>query len=343
MKQLLNTLHILSPDLYVALDGENIVMRRGEDEAGRVPLHNLQGVVVFGYAGVSPALMGACAERGIQISFLTMNGRFLCYVSGQNNGNVLLRKAQYRISDNEQQSLAIAKMSIVGKLYNQRSTIERALRDHPMRIDCEKFSRVSTFIKNAALSSVKVNSLEELRGFEGESASQYFSVFDDLILQQKDDFFFRKRNKRPPLDNVNAMLSFVYTLLAHECTSALLCVGLDPYVGFLHRDRPGRTSLALDLMEEFRSILADRFVLTLINNRQISKQGFTKKENGAVIMDKETRSALLNAWQMKKQEELTHPFLKEKIKWGLVPYAQALLLARFLRGDTDAYPPFFWK
>jgi CRISPR-associated protein Cas1 len=343
MRQLLNTLYVLSPDRYAALDGENIVLRQGGDEVGRIPLHNLEGVVMFGYTGASPALMGECAERGIGMTFLTMNGKFLCRVSGEVQGNVLLRKTQYRTSDDENASLGIAKMMIAGKLYNQRSMVERAIRDHPMRVDVDKLSRVSGFIKDAVLAASDATTLEELRGFEGEAAARYFAVFDDLILQQKDYFVFDGRNKRPPLDNVNALLSFAYTLLSHECSAALSSVGLDPYVGFLHRDRPGRSSLALDMMEELRAVLADRFVLTLINNRVVNPSGFTEKESGAVIMDKDTRSSVLSAWQTRKQEELTHPFLKEKIKWGLVPYAQSLLLARYLRGDLDAYPPFMWK
>lgn len=262
---------------------------------------------------------------------------------GEVRGNVTLRKSQYRLSDSIVESNKIARSFITGKIYNARWVIERATRDYAARLDIDKLKRVSkTLVKSLKLVG-ESQDLEQLRGFEGEAAAQYFSVFDDLILQQKEHFYFRSRNKRPPLDNVNAMLSFVYTLLAHDVAAALETVGLDPYVGFLHRDRPGRVSLALDMMEELRSVYADRFVISLINKREINADGFTQKENGAVNMDDDTRKEILKAWQSKKQEIITHPFLQEKLEWGLVPYAQAMLLARFIRGDLDAYPTFMWK
>lgn len=274
---------------------------------------------------------------------MTQSGKYLARIIGESRGNVTLRKAQYRISDDEMQSMLIAKNFIIGKVFNSRWVIERATRDYSLRLDVSKLKKVSKFLAEALKSITTCDSLEQLRGFEGESASQYFSIFDDLILQQREDFFFRTRNKRPPLDNINALLSFTYTLLAHDVASALETVGLDAYVGFLHRDRPGRISLALDLMEELRSVYADRFVLSLINRRIINANGFTQKENGAVVMNDNTRKSLLSTWQEKKQEKITHPFLEEKIEWGLVPYAQAMLLARYIRGDLDEYPPFLWK
>jgi CRISPR-associated protein Cas1 len=314
---MLNTLHVLSPDLYATLDGENVVLRRDGDEVRRVPLHNLEGVVMFGHAGASPALMGACAKRGIQITLLTMNGHFLARVCGEISGNVLLRKTQYRLSDNAEQSLALAKMFLTGKIYNQRNTIERALRDHALRLDVEKMSRVSEFLKGAVAAVGQTVTPDELRGVEGEAASLYFSVFDDMILQQKAEFSFNGRSRRPGTDCVNALMNFAYTLLAHECSAALSSVGLDPYVGFLHRDRPGRISLALDMMEELRSMFADRFVLTLINNRQITGDGFETKENGAVLMDKETKSEVLNAWQNRKKERRAYTSIsRRKNKMG---------------------------
>lgn len=343
MRKLLNTLYVTSPNSYLSLGGENIVILRDEEEAARLPLHNLESVFAFGYTGASPALMGACAKRNISLCFLTPNGRFLARVIGEVRGNVSLRKAQYRISDSEELSLAIAKSFIIGKVYNTKWVVERATRDYAERLDITKLKRVSTSLSNSFALIQKSTDLSELRGFEGEAASQYFGVLDDLILQQKEFFCFADRNKRPPVDNVNAMLSFVYTLLAHDTASALEAVGLDPYVGFLHRDRPGRVSLALDLMEELRSVYADRFVLSLINKRIVNKGGFVQKENGAVLMDDDARKSILTAWQSKKQEKITHPFLEEKVEWGLVPYVQAMLLARFIRGDLDAYPPFLWK
>jgi CRISPR-associated protein Cas1 len=343
MRKLLNTLYVTSPNTYLSLDGENIVILKENIELSRIPLHNLEGIVAFGYTGASPALMGACAKHNIALSFMKQSGRFLARVVGEVRGNVTLRKAQYRLSDNVEESNKIARNFIVGKIYNARWVIERATRDYAMRLDVDKLKGVSKTLVNSLKLIEQSENLDQLRGYEGEAASQYFSVFDDLILQQKDSFYFHGRNKRPPLDYVNAMLSFVYTLLAHDVAAALETVGLDPYVGFLHRDRPGRISLALDMMEELRSVYADRFVISLINKREINASGFTQKENGTVIMDDDTRKDLLKAWQSKKQEVITHPFLQEKIQWGLVPYVQAMLLARFIRGDLDGYPTFMWK
>lgn len=343
MRKLLNTAYITSPDSYLSLDGENLVVQKVDTEAVRLPLHNLESIIAFGYTGASPALMGACAKRNISLSFMTQSGKFLSRIVGEVRGNVTLRKTQYRLSDNLEESTRIARNFIFGKIYNGRWVIERATRDYSERLDVIKLKRVSEGLAKALNLVLNCENLDELRGYEGESATQYFSVFDDLILQQKDKFFFHGRNKRPPLDNVNAMLSFVYTLLAHDTSAALETVGLDPYVGFMHRDRPGRISLALDLMEELRCVYADRFVISLINKRVVNFNGFTQKEDGAVIMDDDTRKTILQAWQNRKQEKITHPFLQEKLEWGLVPYAQAMLLARFIRGDLDEYPPFLWK
>lgn len=343
MRKLLNTLYVTSPDAYLSLDGENIVVLKKDAEIGRLPLHNLEGIVTFGYTGASPALMGACAKRDISLCFMSHTGRFLARVVGEVRGNVILREEQYNIAQNEEKSVAIAKNFIIGKIYNSKWVIERACRDYALRLDTAKLKQTSNSLSDSLELVRGSESLDQLRGFEGEAAVKYFNVFDDLILQQKEDFYFKGRNRRPPLDNVNALLSFIYTILAHDTASALETVGLDPYVGFMHGDRPGRFSLALDLMEEFRSVCADRFVLSLINKKQINKNGFTKKENGAVIMDDDTRKAVLSAWQERKQEVIKHPFLDEKIEWGLIPYTQAMLLNRYIRGDLDEYPPFLWK
>jgi len=343
MRRLLNTLYVTSPNTYLSLDGENIVILKDEAETSRIPLHNLEGIVAFGYTGASPALMGACAKRNIALSFMKQSGRFLARVVGEVRGNVTLRKAQYRLSDNEGESSKIARNFILGKIYNARWVVERATRDYAIRLDVDKLKGVSKTLANSMKAAEQCMSLEQLRGIEGEAASQYFRIFDDLILQQKESFYFHCRNKRPPLDNVNSMLSFVYTLLAHDVAAALETVGLDPYVGFLHRDRPGRVSLALDMMEELRPVYTDRFVISLINKREVNSAGFIQKENGAVIMDDDTRKIILKAWQSKKQDIITHPFLHEKLEWGLVPYAQAMLLARYIRGDLDGYPTFMWK
>lgn len=343
MKKLLNTLYVTSEDSYLALDGENIVVLNGKTEIGRLPLHNLEGIVSFGYRGTSPALMGACVERNISLCYLTPQGKFLARISGEIKGNVILRQQQYTSSRDESISLGIAKNCILGKVYNARWVLERAVRDHSMQIDVDQVRAASSFLKNSLELIQNSQSKDQLRGYEGEAASIYFGVFNQLILQQKKDFVFKGRNKRPPLDPVNALLSFVYTLLTNTITSALESVGLDPYVGYLHTDRPGRASLSLDLIEELRAVLADRFVLTLINRKLIAGKNFSQKENGAVLMDDEIRRRVLTEWQNKKKEIITHPYLQEKVEWGMVPYVQALLLARYLRGDLDGYPVFLWK
>ncbi|MDR2357727.1 MAG: type I-C CRISPR-associated endonuclease Cas1c [Oscillospiraceae bacterium] len=343
MRKLLNTLYVTSQDAFLALDGETVAIRREGERPAHIPLHNLEGIVTFGYTGASPALMGACAERGIALSFISPSGKFLAEICGNPQGNVILRRTQYRTADDESGSAAIAKNILTGKLYNSRGVLDRAVRDHEARIDAKQVKNAARYISEALKPLREATTLGILRGVEGEAAMRYFDVFDELILQSKNDFAFSGRNRRPPTDKVNAMLSFAYTMLANECAAALRSVGLDPYVGFLHRDRPGRKSLALDLMEELRAVFADRFVLTLINTRQVGASDFHIQENGAVKLRDDARRNFLTAWQNRKKEELQHPFLCEKINWGLVPYAQALLLARHLRGDLEEYPPFLWK
>ncbi|MBE6862163.1 MAG: type I-C CRISPR-associated endonuclease Cas1 [Ruminococcus sp.] len=343
MKKLLNTLYITTPDRYLSLDGENVVIKHEDNEIGRVPLHNLERIVTFGYTGASPALMGKCAKDGVELVFMSGSGRFLARVEGEVNGNVLLRRQQYRFADDAEKSLGISRNMIAAKLFNSRWSLERTIRDHSLRIDCGKFRHKSGLLQESIVKAVKTSDIDSLRGIEGEGASVYFSVFDDMILQQKDDFYFRTRNKRPPLDNVNALLSFSYSLTTSMCASALESVGLDPYVGFMHTDRPGRRSLALDLLEEFRALMCDRFVLMLINKKTLNKADFIKREDGAVLLTDDGRRKFITSWQNRKQDELKHPFLGEKVQWGMLPYIQALLLARYIRGDLDCYPPFMWK
>jgi CRISPR-associated protein Cas1 len=340
---LLNTLYVTTPEAYLSLDGENVVVLKDDEALLRVPLHNLEGIVTFGYTGASPKLMGTCAERGISLAFCTAHGRFLADIGGEAKGNVLLRREQHRAADSEQRSLSLAKNILIGKTHNSRWVLERATRDHPGRLDAERVKNAAMALANATGHIRNAGSNAELMGLEGEAASRYFSAFDELILNNKDDFFFHERSRRPPMDNVNALLSFMYAILSREVAAALSGVGLDPFVGFLHQDRPGRRSLALDLMEELRAPLADRFVLSMINNRQIDGGDMEQKENGAAAIKDGARKRILAAWQERKREQLVHPFLNEKIEWGLVAHAQALLLARFLRGDIEAYPPFLWK
>lgn len=343
VRKLLNTLYVMTESCYLTLDGENIVIQDGEKTLGRFPLHTLENIICFTYKGASPALMGACAERQIGMSFFSPRGAFLARVVGKEYGNVLLRKEQYRISDDDSKSLCYAKNMIVGKVFNGRWSIERTLRDHAHRVDAGKLKQVSDILYDTLPKIDGVLALDELRGIEGKAAEQYFSAFNDMILNQKEDFKFTVRNRRPPLDNINSILSFAYTVLAGDCANALSSVGLDPYVGFMHSDRPGRTSLALDLMEELRPIMADRFILTMINTKAVQAVHFEKRKDNAVLLNEAGRKVFFNAWQSHKKETIKHPYLKEKIEWGLVPYVQALLLARTIRGDVEEYPPFLWK
>ncbi len=343
MRKLLNTLYVTSPDSYLSKDGENIVIKIGEEERFRIPIHNLEGIVSFGYTGASPALMGLCAERNITLCFLTEHGKFLGHVSGKVKGNVLLRRKQFRWADDAQKSLNISQIFIAGKIANCRAVMQRAVRDHGNDENIPVLNEVVNLLEIRQKQALKAQDAEKLRGIEGDAANCYFGAFNYLIVSQKSDFIMNGRNRRPPKDKINALLSFVYTLLAHEVQSALESVGLDPYVGFLHVDRPGRPSLALDLMEEFRPYLADRLVLSLINRKQINAKGFSEREESGVIMNDDTRKEVLNAWQKRKQEEIQHPFLQESVPVGLLPYTQALLMARFIRGDIDNYPVFVIK
>jgi len=343
MKQLANVLYVTTPEAYLSLDGENVVIKKDETTSMRLPLHNLEGIVCFNYLGVSPKLMAACMERNVGLCFLSPYGHFQARVSGKVYGNVLLRKKQYAVSEDDAASVPIAASFLLGKISNCRKVLDRAVRDHAMLVDVHALTTVSSSLKVFLGQIGSCQSVRDLMGFEGVAAKLYFSVFGQLILQQKEDFFFVERSRRPPLDNMNALLSFFYTLLANDVASALEGVGLDPYVGFLHQDRPGRPSLALDLMEELRPVFADRLALSLVNRKQVLGKGFTAKESGGVLMDDDTRKAVLTAWQERKKEEIVHPYLKERIPFGLIPHVQAMLLARYLRGDLDAYPPFFWS
>jgi CRISPR-associated protein Cas1 len=343
MKKLLNTLFVTTQGAYLSKEGETVVVKIDGEAALRLPVHTLGGIVCFGQVSCSPFLMGFCAENGVAVSFLTENGRFLAKVQGPVSGNVLLRREQYRRADDLETSAIIARSVVAGKIANCRTVLQRALRDHMEKIDSDAIAAASQTLSNSLRRLQTEWPLDVVRGIEGESANAYFEVFEHLITSQKNDFTFHDRNRRPPLDNVNCLLSFIYTLLMHDVRAGLESVGLDPAVGFLHRDRPGRYGLALDLMEELRPFIADRLTLSLINLSQVQAKGFNKKESGAVLMDDDTRKTVLVAYQKRKQEEIEHPFLKEKIAIGLLPYSQALLMARYLRGDIDNYPPFIWK
>ncbi|WP_371348909.1 type I-C CRISPR-associated endonuclease Cas1c [Ancylobacter sp. IITR112] len=346
MRRMLNTLYVTSEDAWLRKDGANVVVEIDGSERGRAPLHMLEGVVSFGRPGASPALLAACAEAGITISHLDPNGRFLARVEGPRTGNVLLRRAQFRAADNPTRGVPIVRGIVAAKAANQRTVIRRALRDHGDSLPGggrEALEAAERRLTDVARRTLAATSVDLLRGLEGEAAQAYFGVFNQLLRTGDPAFVFGGRSRRPPLDRVNALLSFFYALLGHDCRSALEAHGLDPQVGFLHSDRPGRASLALDLMEELRPVLADRLVLSLINRRQLAADDFTVEDAGGVRLNETARKRVLVAWQERKRDELTHPFFGESMPLGVVAHAQAQLLARHLRGDLDGYPGFVWK
>lgn len=342
MRHHLNTLFVTTPGAYLGKDGEAVEVRVERETRLRAPLHNLGGIVCFGHVTASPALMAGCAEAGVAITFLTEHGRFLARVSGFTPGNVLLRREQYRRADDTERALAVSRPIVAAKIANARAVLMRSARDRPDAPGRPALDAAAARLAIDGQRALYAQTADALRGLEGDAGATYFGAFDALVVAQRPGFAFRGRSRRPPLDPINALLSFVYTLLAHDVRAACEAAGLDPAVGFLHVDRPGRPALALDLMEELRSYLADRLVLSLVNRQQVRPEGFVAAETGGVVMDDATRKVLLVAYQERKQEVLTHPFLGEKTTVGLLPHLQARLLARHLRGDLDAYPPFVW-
>jgi CRISPR-associated protein Cas1 len=343
MKKLLNTLFVMTQGTYLAKEGESVVVRLEKAVMARFPVHNLGGIVCFGNIGCSPFLMGHCANNHVAISFLTENGKFLAKAVGKTSGNVLLRREQYRRTDDPEQTALIARNLVAAKIANCRTVLARGERDHPENMGTAEGEQVIHHLATSARAANGETVLEKIRGLEGDAANQYFGVFSNLLTSPEKEFAFSERTRRPPRDRMNALLSFLYVLLAHDVEGALESVGLDPQVGFLHRERPGRASLALDVMEPLRPVIADRLALTLVNRRQISADGFELQEGGAVLMSEKTRKAVLKAYQERKRDELVHPYLQEKIAIGLLPHVQALLLARCLRGDLPEYPAFVWR
>jgi CRISPR-associated protein Cas1 len=338
MKKLLNTLYITRQESYLHKERETIVIKQGDNKLGQFPALTIANILCFGQVSVSPFLMGYCGEQGIGLAFYTEYGRFLARVQGKQTGNVLLRRAQYRWADDDEKSTAVARLMVAAKIANARSVLMRELRNHGENPVLQAaVVKLATSLRRVQHSG----SVEMTMGIEGDAANSYFGVFDELI--RGSGFAFGGRVRRPPTDPVNALLSFVYSLLTHECSSALQGVGLDPYVGFLHKDRPGRVSLALDLLEEFRSPLADRLVLTLINRRQLQLSDFVTESSGAVRLTDDARKTLLTVWQERKQTEVNHPYLGESVPIGLLPHCQAMLLARHIRGDLEYYPPYWLK
>lgn len=340
MRKLLNTLYVTTPESYLSKDGLNVVVSVEKDELFRIPIMNLESIVTFGYMGASPGLMKLCMDNNVSLSFMTPQGRFICRIQGSTRGNVLLRKKQYSLAEDGNMALHLAKLFITGKVFNTRSTLQRYIRDNGADEEVEKAIKQLEWRKKSVM---RAENMDILRGEEGHAANTYFDVFDHLILHQKEDFKFNGRSRRPPKDEVNAMLSFVYTLIANDVAAALETVGLDPYVGFMHTLRPGRTSLALDMMEELRAYLGDRLVLSMINRKQVTKKDFIRQGDESFVMTDDCRKNLLTTWQKRKKETIEHPYLKEKIPIGLIPYAQAMLLARFLREDIDDYPVFLLR
>lgn len=343
MKKMLNTLYVTTQGAYLHKEGETVVVKVERDTRLRLPIHTLSSIVCFGQVTCSPFLLGHCAENDVAVSFMTEYGKFLARVQGPVSGNVLLRREQYRRADCEERTAQLARMFVIGKVANSRHILQRVLRDHQDKVDGDRLDVTCNGLGRYINRLLKETDAEAIRGVEGRCARDYFDCFDQLIVAQKKDFEFTGRNRRPPRDRVNCLLSFIYTLLYHDARSALETVGLDPAVGYLHRDRPGRLGLALDLVEEFRPMLADRLALSLINLGQVKKKDFTVTESGAVRMYDDARKALLVAYQKRKQEEIEHPFLQEKISVGMLLFAQSQLLARHLRGDLDEYPPFIWR
>lgn len=340
MRKLLNTLYVTTPEAYLSKDGLNVVVSVDKEERLRIPVMNVESIVTFGYLGASPGLMKLCMDNNVSLVFMTPQGRFIGRIQGATRGNVLLRKKQYSMSEDENVALHLAKLFITGKVFNTRSILQRFIRDNGPDEDVEIVIKQLDWRKNRIM---QARDMDTLRGEEGQAANTYFEIFDHMILQQKDDFPFHGRSRRPPKDEVNAMLSFVYTLIANDVAAALESVGLDPYVGFMHALRPGRTSLALDMMEELRAYLGDRLVLSMINRRQVTKKDFIRQGEESFVMTDDCRKELISNWQKRKKELVEHPYLKEKIPVGLIPYMQALLLARYLREDLDDYPVYLMK
>ena len=344
MRKQLNTLYAMTEGAWLHKDGANIVMEVDREPKARLPVHMLESLVCIGRVAVSPPLLGYCAEQGISVCYLTPQGRFLARVEGPVSGNVLLRRGQYRRSDDPTRCAAIVRNLLIGKIHNQRAVLSRGWRDHGESLsDPSSFRQAVLRLGRLPRRLMVEQEVDVLRGLEGEAAQAYFGVFDQLIRVGEPLLRFRGRSRRPPLDGVNALLSFLYTLLTHDCRSALETVGLDPAVGFLHRDRPGRPSLALDLAEELRPLLGERLALSMLNRKQLTERDFRRFDTGAVLLADDARKRVLVAYQERKREQIQHPFIEEKIEIGLIPFVQAQLLARHLRGDLDGYPPFLWK
>ncbi|MBR0577138.1 type I-C CRISPR-associated endonuclease Cas1 [Proteiniclasticum sp. BAD-10] len=343
MRKLRNTLYITQDDMYLYRDGETIVLEKDRVKVKQLPIHNLEGVVFLNHATVTPQVLELCSSHQVHVSYISHTGQYLVKIQNPTQGNVVLRRDQYRIADDKNHSLRIAQSFCIGKIFNSRVVLQRLLRDHHDKVPTREVENSISLLQNSIRKVTYTNTLFDLLGLEGDAAKNYYQVFDHLILSKDQGFVFSGRSRRPPKDEVNALLSYFYMLLAHEVESALETVGLDPQVGFYHQIRSGRSSLALDMMEELRPFIVDRFVVTMINNKEISKKDFFVQENGGYLIAQEAKSKLLQKWQIRKNDMIVHPYTKEKIEVGLIPYVQALLLARYVRGEMDAYPPFLMR
>lgn len=343
MKQLLNTLYVMTQGAYLTLDHETVKVEVEGKVQMQVPLHHLGAIYTFGNVMISPFLMHKCVEEGRAVALFNINGRFMARVTGKTHGNVLLRQAQYEAVRDADKTARIARNIVAGKLQNSRQILLRGARETENAEIEGKLRHAAQVHADALFHLEKTDDIEEIRGFEGETANAYFDVLDSMVKENSADFKMNGRNRRPPLDPMNAVLSFLYTLLLNDCISAAEGVGLDSQMGFLHVLRPGRPSLGLDLMEELRSVLADRLALTLINLRQITKDDFEVRVGGAVYLNEKGRKTVVVAYQKRKQDEIHHPLLEEKVPFGLVPHIQARLLARHLRGDMEEYMPMLYS
>lgn len=343
MRKLRNTLYLTQDDLYLYQEGETIVIEKKKEKVLQLPVHNLEGIVIFSHTSVTPQVLDLCSSHDIHVSYISHTGKFLVKIQNPMHGNVTLRRDQFRLAEDEAESIKVARNLVMGKIFNSRTVLQRLLRDHGENLDKERIVSIIGSLQHTLNYLYFVNSFEELLGKEGDSAKLYFSVFNELIRDKNEGFIFNGRSRRPPLDEVNALLSYFYVLLSHEMKSALETVGLDPQVGFYHQVRSGRASLAMDMIEELRPYVVDRFVVSLINNHQVYKSDFEIRENDGVLIKDESRSRLLELWQARKRDVITHPYFKEKIEIGLIPYAQAQLMARFIRKDLDEYPPFLMR
>jgi CRISPR-associated protein Cas1 len=343
MKTHANTLYVTIDGGYIARTGQTLQIRQKQQTLLSVPIHTIEGLVCFGRISVTPPAMAFCAENDVAVTFLSTHGRFLSRLVGPTSGNVQLRRQQYEASARPGLTRAIAAGIVTAKVANARTVLLRAARESSDAASADRLRSEADAMAPLLQQLPLAPDTDVIRGIEGEGAQHYFRAFDDLLTAPQPEMRFTGRSRRPPMDNVNAVLSLLYTLLMHDCRSACETVGLDPQVGFLHRDRPGRCSLALDLMEALRAPLVDRLTASLINRRQLQPRDFTADPAGGVSLTDKGRKTLLTAYQKRKQDSLTHPFLSEKTTLGIVPFIQAQLMARFLRGDLDAYPAFFWK